>query len=79
MFKIGGVVKLKSGSKKMTITNVGERKGVAHVWTVWMNAAGNEETGFYPADAVEAASDAPPPVDREPPGGGWAGSRRPRS
>jgi len=77
-FKIGDVVVLKSGGPKMTVTNVGDRKGVPHVWCTW-NKDGKDETGFYAADAVMLATDRKPPVvDRGPPGGKWAASRRAR-
>jgi uncharacterized protein YodC (DUF2158 family) len=74
--KIGDVVTLKSGSPKMTVTNVGERKGVPHVWVSWLKKDGTEETGFYPAAALAGAVDKPVIVNRGPPGGTWAHSRR---
>jgi uncharacterized protein YodC (DUF2158 family) len=76
MFKIGDVVKLKSGGSEKTVTKVGERKGVPHVWCTWENAAGRDETGFYPAEAVELATKKPLTVNRGPPGGSFAASRR---
>jgi uncharacterized protein YodC (DUF2158 family) len=76
-FKIGNVVVLKSGSSEMTVTNTGNHNGVPHVWCTWRNKDGKDEVGFYPADAVMLATDKEPPVvNRDPPGGSWAGARR---
>jgi uncharacterized protein YodC (DUF2158 family) len=48
-FKVGDVVRLKSGSPQMTVTEA--RDG--QVWTAWFIGA-ESKTGYFPAAAVEA-------------------------
>ncbi|MDP1630205.1 MAG: DUF2158 domain-containing protein [Caulobacter sp.] len=53
-FQIGDVVRLKSGSPAMTITQVGEAHmtGQPTVWCVWFDSKG-QQTGSFPLGAVE--------------------------
>ena len=53
-FKVGDVVKLKSGGPSMTVTSVesGENEGGPAVFCIWFNSKGNEKSGHYPAAAL---------------------------
>ena len=51
-FKIGDVVKLKSGGPKMTITTVGERYGTPTVWCVWFDGT-KKYDGTFPPESLE--------------------------
>jgi uncharacterized protein YodC (DUF2158 family) len=50
-FKIGDVVRLKSGGPPMTVTSVemGEGEAGYVIFCIWFNAKGNEKSGHYPA------------------------------
>jgi uncharacterized protein YodC (DUF2158 family) len=58
-FKVGDVVRLKSGGPAMTVTSVepGEGDGGHAVFCIWFNAKGNEKSGHYPAAALVFAND----------------------
>lgn len=50
--KKGDVVKLKSGSPKMTVTAVGEGMVAGQIWTAWFDG-GKQQSGNYPEEALE--------------------------
>jgi len=56
-FQVGDVVRLKSGSPKMTVTQVGEDAltGSHSVWCAWFVST-KQETGTFPVGAVEPAT-----------------------
>lgn len=56
-FKVGDVVRLKSGGPDMTVTNVGKESGMLTVWCAWFVGT-KQEKGYFPADAVQP----PPPI-----------------
>jgi uncharacterized protein YodC (DUF2158 family) len=53
-FKVGDVVRLKSGGPPMTVTSIesGENEGGHLVFCIWFNSKGNEKSGHYPAAAL---------------------------
>jgi len=53
-FKVGDVVKLKSGGPPMTVSSVesGEGEGGYVVFCIWFNSKGNEKSGHYPAASL---------------------------
>ena len=51
-FKLGDVVKLKSGGPKMTVTQTGDLHGEHTVWCVWFVGTKKEEDTFAP-EALE--------------------------
>ena len=53
-YKIGDVVRLKSGGPPMTVTSVesGDNDVGYVVFCIWFNAKGNEKSGHYPAAAL---------------------------
>ncbi len=51
-FKVGDVVKLKSGGPKMTVTVVGDRLGTATVWCTWFDGT-KKFDGDFPPSALE--------------------------
>ena len=53
-FKVGDVVRLKSGGPPMTVTSIesGENDGGYVVFCIWFNTKGNEKSGHYPAAAL---------------------------
>ena len=59
-FKIGDVVRLKSGGPAMTVTSIESGEGEAgHViFCIWFNAKGNEKRGHYPAATLVLADEA---------------------
>ena len=54
-FKVGDVVRLKSGSPAMTVTSVGQTAmtGVLSVWCVWFDQKMVQQEGTFPVGAVE--------------------------
>jgi uncharacterized protein YodC (DUF2158 family) len=52
--KAGSTVKLKSGGPKMTVTNVGDLRGVRSVWVSWFDE-NKPAHAVFPVDAVEEA------------------------
>lgn len=54
-FQVGDVVRLKSGSPAMTVTNVGETAmtGVMSVWCAWFDQKMAQQTATFPVGAVE--------------------------
>jgi len=55
MFKVGDVVRLKSGGPNMTVTAVGpDEQGTPQVWVSWFDEKKQAANGYYPAAAVEA-------------------------
>jgi uncharacterized protein YodC (DUF2158 family) len=55
MFKIGDVVELKSGSEKMTVTEI-QQPPDGHVVCSWMDKGGRSQVNAWPADALRLAS-----------------------
>lgn len=53
-WKVGDIVRLKSGGPSMTVTAVGDNYGTLTVWCSWF-ISGKESTGTFPVDAVEQA------------------------
>lgn len=53
-FKVGDVVKLKSGGPKMTATTVGDKYGTPTVWCTWFEGT-KKQDGDFPPDALEKA------------------------
>ena len=54
-FKVGDVVRLKSGGPSMTVTNVSsDREDGPHANTAWFDQS-KEGKGFYPFAALELA------------------------
>ena len=53
-YKIGDVVRLKSGGPPMTVTSIesGDNDVGYVVFCIWFNAKGNEKSGHYPAAAL---------------------------
>jgi uncharacterized protein YodC (DUF2158 family) len=51
-FKIGDVVKLKSGSPKMTVTAVGDQLGTAKVWCSWFDDT-KQLSGVFPPEGLD--------------------------
>jgi len=51
-FKVGSVVRLKSGSPKMTITNIGGSLG-NEARVSWFDDDGKLAAGTFPLDALE--------------------------
>jgi uncharacterized protein YodC (DUF2158 family) len=53
-FKVGDVVRLKSGGPPMTVTSIeSEESEAGHVvFCIWFNAKANEKSGHYPAAAL---------------------------
>jgi uncharacterized protein YodC (DUF2158 family) len=52
-FKVGDVVKLKSGGPKMTVTQIGEdMSGTMTIWCVWFDGTARIE-GTFPFGTVE--------------------------
>ena len=51
-FKPGDVVKLKSGSPKMTVTSVGDRLGTLSVWCSWFDEKNKPQNEVFPVEAV---------------------------
>jgi len=62
-FKVGDVVRLKSGGPAMTVTSLenGEREAGYVIFCIWFNEKGNEKSGHYPAAALVFAEGAPAP------------------
>jgi uncharacterized protein YodC (DUF2158 family) len=58
-FKVGDVVRLKSGGPPMTVTSVesGEDEVGYVVFCIWFNAKGNEKSGHYPAATLMPATE----------------------
>jgi uncharacterized protein YodC (DUF2158 family) len=52
-YKIGDVVRLKSGGPAMTITMVGDNYGTPTVWCQWFDHKHTLQNGDFPPDAVE--------------------------
>ncbi len=48
-FKIGDIVRLKSGGPLMTVTGANTE---GEVWTCWFDDLKKENKGYYPADAL---------------------------
>ena len=61
--KVGDVVRLKSGGPKMTVTQVGTDSitELLTVWCAWFVLT-KQETGTFPADAVEPVIESPEPL-----------------
>jgi len=53
-FKVGDVVKLKSGGPLMTVTIVGEKYGMAIAFCAWFEGTKNMSADF-PPDSLEIA------------------------
>jgi uncharacterized protein YodC (DUF2158 family) len=51
-FKVGDVVRLKSGGPRMTVTHVDQRPYVHCAWITYIDA--QPITGCYPADCVDS-------------------------
>jgi uncharacterized protein YodC (DUF2158 family) len=62
-FKVGDVVRLKSGGPPMTVTSIesGEAETGYVIFCIWFNAKGNEKSGHYPAAALVLVTEAPGP------------------
>ena len=60
-YKIGDVVRLKSGGPPMTVTSVesGDNDVGYVAFCIWFNAKGNEKSGHYPAAALVPVTEAP--------------------
>jgi uncharacterized protein YodC (DUF2158 family) len=48
-FKVGDVVRLKSGGPNMTVESVGDIYGDQRVWCVWFEKGKREDAHFPPA------------------------------
>jgi uncharacterized protein YodC (DUF2158 family) len=55
-FKVGDMVRLKSGGPLMTVTDAANQEGKDMVCTTYFLASGEEKNGYFPAEAVEADS-----------------------
>lgn len=65
-FKIGDVVKLKSGGPAMTVTGEGrDAKGKPRTGCTWFNKDDIEQNGVFAQDALELSS---APIERGPSG-----------
>jgi uncharacterized protein YodC (DUF2158 family) len=47
-FKVGDVVRLKSGGPSMTVTGVGDSMGTPTVWCRWFDEKKKEGYGTFP-------------------------------
>lgn len=55
-FKVGDVVRLKSGGPNMTVTGVGQMyddSSEISVWCTWFPAPDNRMTAVFPIEAIE--------------------------
>jgi uncharacterized protein YodC (DUF2158 family) len=52
-FKVGDLVRLKSGGPLMTVSNVGTAGGQLAVWCVWFEKD-DQKSATFPPDALEA-------------------------
>ncbi len=56
-FKIGDVVRLKSGGPSMTVTSIGESGmmggGSVHAYVTWFDKTNNVKTDSFPPQTIE--------------------------